>query len=341
MSTGELRQRVFELGRRQTALVEEAVANAYSSTADPNIRRAAIEWALVAVPEVQEAALHTDPLVALGDLWALGLQTETFAREGPGRTRLGPAYVYVERAAGQMTRESESLAMVVFGADLPGPRDKVEQWARDNSITSGTFMRPSASVAFPRALGGEKKGAFAMLASTDDRLTQLSARIEMMNATLLDRVRWTSELLIRDALGADSAASMLDNVAGLVDKQRQSIIKDLTEQRDQIVAEVSRQREAAFADIARERTEIFAKVRDERAALTTDADRLLQQANANVRGLINRTLLFIGLGAALLIVLAACAAWIVRNTTRRPRRPAGQARRGAPPTFGPVGAPTA
>ena len=57
MSTSELRERVFELGRRQTALVEQAVAEAAAASDDPAVPRATMAWALAAVPEVQEAQL--------------------------------------------------------------------------------------------------------------------------------------------------------------------------------------------------------------------------------------------------------------------------------------------
>ena len=46
------------------------------------IRRAVISWGLAAIPDVQEASLNGDPLVALADLWALAMQTEAFLANG-------------------------------------------------------------------------------------------------------------------------------------------------------------------------------------------------------------------------------------------------------------------
>lgn len=187
-------------GPQESALVEEAVANGYNSTAAPNIRRDVITWGLKAIPDVQAATVHEDPLVALGDQWALGLQTEAFAREGPGRARFGAAYVFVERAGRQMAYESERVATLVFGANgVASPRDQIVRWAQANPIASATFARPSASTAWARALGGKSHSALGFIASADDRLTLLSARMAMMNDTLLDRVRWTSELIVRDS----------------------------------------------------------------------------------------------------------------------------------------------
>jgi len=331
MSTDELRARVFELGRRETALVEEAVADAYNSTRDPRIRRAAVSWALKAIPDVQEATIHSDPLVALGDQWALALQTEIFAREGPGRARLGDAYVFVERAAQRMARESEQVATLVFGpSNVVKARDRVREWAQNNPITAATFARPSAKVAWPRALVGEERGALAFIATTEDKMTLLSARLEMMNETMLDRVRWTSELVVADALGTENVASFLDLTRGMVDDEHDKLIADLAQQRDQLFAQLDGQRRAAFGDIARERAEIFERVATERAAIAGQADALLEQVNATTRALIDRTLLRVGIGAAALIVLAALAVWIVWHPSRRPRRPERRTRRGAP-----------
>jgi hypothetical protein len=340
MSTDELRSHVFELGRRESALVEEAVYDVYNSTEELPVRRAAITWGLKAIPSVQEATMHTDPLVAFGDQWALALQTETFAREGPGRERLGDAYVFVERAARKMAQECEQVAALVFPKGAAGPRQKVEAWARANPITAATFARPSASAAWPGAIESKDHSALGFIASTDDRLTLLSARMQMMNETLLDRVRWTTQLIVADALGTGNVAGFLDSAQAVVDKEHDKLVDDVSEQRDKLFAQLDQQREAAFGDIARERADIFAQVADERAAIAAQADALLKTVKTDTRALIDRTLLYVGVGAALLIVLAALAFWIVWRAMRRPRGPERRERRGIPASE-PLTAPTA
>jgi hypothetical protein len=341
MSKDELRSRVFELGRRESALVEEAVANACDSTRDPDTKRAVIVWGLKAIPYVQAATMHSDPLVALGDQWALALQAATFAREGPGRKILGDASGIVERAARQMAEEAERVATVVFGANGVGPRrDLVAQWAEAHPITSGTFARPSASVAWPRALGDKEHSALGFVASADDRIAMLNMRIEMMNETLLDRVRWTSELIVRDAIGRENLASFVDSARVLVSNEHDKIIKDVAAERDHLFTQLADQREAAFADIARERARIFDEVGAERVAIAGQADALLRRASDDARSLIDRTLVRLGVGTALLIILSAFAAWFVGRRLRRPRRhePRDRPRRSTlEPITGPTG----
>lgn len=335
MSTSELRERVYELGRRESALVEEGTVNAYNGTADPKARRAVMSWALKALPDVQEATLHQDPLMALADLWALAYQTEALAREGPGRQRFGEAYVFIERVAQAMARESEELAALVLGSQgLAKSRARIQQWAAAHPITSATFARPSASVVWA-ALGGNPRGARGFMASTEDRLTELGARMEMMNQTMLDRVRWTSELVVADALGKESVAAMVDEVRDLMNKEHDKLVRDIAVQRREVFAELATLRGDAFRDIARERAAIFGGVASERAAITSQADALLEEANARARGLLHGALLRLGLGAAVLIVLAAAAVWLVAHALRR-GRPEGRTRRRLEPATTPT-----
>jgi hypothetical protein len=308
MSTAELRERVLELGRRQAALIEEGVGDTYESTEDPKTRRAAMRWGLAVIPDVQEASLNGDPLIALADLWALAFQTEAFAANGRGGKYLGEARGFVERTARQMARESEELAGQVFGPDVPRRRAQVKRWADANPITAATFARPTASAVLAGTLSDQRPSARRFIASTEERLAQLDARLEMMNKTLLNRIRWTMQLLIEDALGTADVASMVGELQQFADLERQRINGDIDRQRVEIFDQVSRERAQIFQDVASERT-----------AITGVANQMLAQANADARRLIDRTLLRLGVGAAVLIVLAALAAWIVWHTSRGPR----------------------
>ncbi len=331
MSTSELRARVLDLGRRQTGMVGEAVVGAWDTTRDPATRRAAMTWGLAAVPDVQAATLNPDPLVSLADLWALALQTQTLGRSDAGRGRLGRAQPFVERAGRQMADESERLGAMVFGPEEVGTRrQQIEQWARTHPISAATFARPAASVAMSRALIGRRRGALSAVASMEDRLDLLGARMEMMNATLLDRIRWTGHLLVGDSLGTEDVAGLMDRLRAQMTSEYQHVLSDLVEQRRAIFAQLDAQRRAAFADVARERAAIFTQVDAQRTALTAQGEQLLQRADASARALLLR----VGLGAAVLIVLAAVALWIVWRTSRPSPRRRGSRR--APSPLSPV-----
>lgn len=342
MSTSELREHVIELGRRESALVEEAVVDVRDGTTDPAAWQAALSWGLAALPDVQEAALNADPLVAFADLWALALQTEAFARNGPGRKRLLEGYIFVERAARDMAKECEKVAALVFGAqDVPRLRGRVQAWVDKNPITAGTFARPTASVApgLAQAANEQPRSARAFIASTEDRLALLDARMEMLNKTMLSRIRWTSVLLIQEALGTDDVAQLIRSLEAFVGQEREQIVQDLDRERKLVFANLDGQREAAFGDISKERAAIFKQISGERTAIMTEADQLLQKAQADARGLVDRTLIRVGVGAAVLILLAALAFWVVWHFSRGPRSPRGHAHR-RPTHLGPASAPT-
>ena len=310
MSTAELRERVLELGRRQAALIEQGVSEAYVEAKDPDVRRAVITWGLAAIPDVQEASLNSDPLVALADLWALAMQTEAFTRHGPGRKYLGEDIVFAEKVAREMIRESEKLAQQVFGSDeLARRRAQVQRWADANPITTATFARPTASAVLAKAIGSERQGAMQFIASTEDRLAMLDARLEMMNKSMLGRIRWTVQLMLQDALGAEDVATLTADLKTFVDRERQLAFESVGRERAAIFGQVGEEREAIFKDIAHER-----------AAITAEANSMLEQATAEARGLVDRTLWRLGVGAAVLIALAALAFWIVWHITHGPRR---------------------
>ena len=249
MSTAELRERVIELGRRESALVEDAVANVHEGTTDPDSPAGGTRLGLAAIPDVQEATVNADPLVAFADLWALALQTELFARGAPGRKRLRQGYVFVERAARDMAKECEKLGVLVFGAkDVPRVQGRVQAWANENPITAGTFARPTASVApaLARAVSEQPQGAVALIASTEDRLALLDARMEMLNKTMLSRIRWTAVLMTQEVLGTADVAGMIRSLEAFVEQERAQIVQDLDRERKLVFANLDGQREAAF-----------------------------------------------------------------------------------------------
>jgi hypothetical protein len=301
MSTDELRQRAYELGHREEALIEEAMARIFAGTRDVPTRRAAMHWALAAVPAVEEATLRPEPLVALIDLWALAVQTGTWAREGPGSVRLGESRRHVEQAARQMIRECEQLAALVVGRNRPGKlealRERIESWAAENPITSPTFARPSASVAWSKAFAfDERSGPGSFIATTDERLAMLGQRVAMLNSSVMTRMRWTIELLAQDALGQANATALVEEG-----------VRGLSEERHELAADIAHERDAAVAQLE-----------SQRAAFNAEMKALLAQSDARARALIDRALVGFAVVGAALILLLAFAIWFVRRARRKP-----------------------
>jgi hypothetical protein len=233
------------------------------------------------------------------------------------------------------------LAVLALGADkLPAARQVVERWAAQNPIRSPSFARPTARLAFPRAIVGERKGALALMASADQQLIELGERIAMMNESMLGRVRWLGDLLIQDALGTTdvsrllegSTQRMLASSTQLIDRERERAFAQVADERAAIFAEVDRLRATVLDDVARERTQIFAQVASERATILTEARQLLDRANVSAGALAKRVVLGMGLVGAALVLLAALAVWLVRLASRRP--PTARPHRPRRPTDG-------
>ncbi len=311
MSTDELRQRVYELGSREEGLVLDAIARIYARSTDLRIRRAAIDWGLAAVPAVQDATLRPEPLVAVIDLWALALQTENWAREGPGRARLGEGSSIVEQASREMASECEQLGKLVLGgsaAKQDEARHRMERWAAENPITSAMFDRPSASVAWSGAFVEDQRSALAsFVINTDQRLDLLGQRVAMLNRNVMTRMRWTLELLLQDSLGKENVAALLDEG-----------IHGLATQRRALLADMERERLALFAQITSEHEAITAEANALVAQTDSRVNALVAQTDARARALIDRLLFGAALVGASLILLAACAIWVLRHGARRP-----------------------
>jgi hypothetical protein len=329
MSADELRQRVYEIGTREEGAIIEAVTQIHVSTGDLGTRRAAFYWALAAVPAVQEATLRPEPLVAVIDLWALAIQTERWARDGPGRAPLGEGWVFVDQAARDMATHCEQLDQLLLGGRSAAKHDEtrraIERWAAQNPITSTTFERPSASVAWSGAFADDRRSALtSFVVNTDQRLETLGQRIAMLNRNLMTRMRWTLALLLQDSLGKENVAAVLDQAA-----------HDLEAQRGALLADIDRERAAIFAQVSRERTAIGAElnglVADTDARLDalvsrTDArvNALVGQTDARARAVIDHLLVGAALVGTFLIVVAAVATWLVRRSAP-PGRSAGSA----------------
>ncbi len=322
MSTDELRQRVYELGSREEGLVLDAIARIYARSMDLRVRRAAIDWGLAAVPAVQEATLRPEPLVAVIDLWALALQTENWARDGPGRARLGEGGSVVEQASREMASECEQLAKLVLGgsaARQDEARHKMERWAVENPITSATFDRPSASVAWSGAfVEDQRSGLASFVVNTDQRLEMLSQRVAMLNRNVMTRMRWTLELLLQDSLGKENVAALLEEGIHGVAAERKALLADMDRERAAIFAQITSEREAITA----EANALVAQTDSRVNALVDQTDArvnaLVDQTDARARALIDHLLVGAALVGALLILLAACAIWILRHAARKP-----------------------
>lgn len=333
LSTQELRQRVYELGHRQEGMIEDAVTRISADAGDLAARRAAVTWALAAVPAVEEATLRPEPLVAVIDLWGFALQTQAWARDGPGRARLASGWIAVERASREMAAECERLVTLLLGpsrtAKLDDVRRRIERWADENPITSPTFARPTASVAWSGAFVEEVRGPVAsFVASTDEQLALLSQRVAMLNGNLTKRIRWTLDLVVQDSLGKENAQALLDEAD-----------RDLAAQRRAAAAELGRERAEAFSQLARERQVIDAALNalvdrtraetdavvdraDARAQAIVDradarASALLDRADARMRANVDHLLVGLALVGAALIVLRAALGTGARGSLPR------------------------
>lgn len=171
ISEEELRARVFEFGRHFIGIVEETAAQVAEEAQDDNAHDNVLRWQAGVVPLIEEASLRDDPLLSLGDLFALCIQQHDFFLAGAGSSAFGPQQGIVVAATDRLVGDAGQIAVEVVGAKShANARAAVEAWAKNHPIRSLLFTRESAMSTWAAALGDERGGCSLLLVALTTKL---------------------------------------------------------------------------------------------------------------------------------------------------------------------------
>ena len=101
----------------------------------------------------------------------------------------------------------------------------------------------------------------------DRSLANIGYRLSYLNETLAAQVRWNAELPAEDAMKAPrvdtlfgtgttmlrSVGALVDDAPGLIDRQREAMMRDIDRERIAMMSDVDRQRVLAFQELAAQR----------------------------------------------------------------------------------------
>ena len=79
----------FEAGRAISTILESAADSIRTASPDVDVRRNALLLKISAIPLIQEAALRTDPVIAVVDLYGLTIQLSNYLGTGAGSHSFG------------------------------------------------------------------------------------------------------------------------------------------------------------------------------------------------------------------------------------------------------------
>src|SRR5262245_50361833 len=136
VSSALLQLRAYETGRLASSIIEVAADSIARVSDDPQVRLRSLQWKIAAIPLMQEASLHDEPLVAVVDLWALALQQAHYFGTGEGRNAFGPSQEIARAAADRVAIETRrTFARSVRTGEIPPEAvDAVPAWAASHPI---------------------------------------------------------------------------------------------------------------------------------------------------------------------------------------------------------------
>jgi len=217
-----------------------------------------------------DAATHSDPVVALADLWALTVQMRNFF-ESDRAAELIPGH------SGVILSEIGELeeSVIAIADDLGGPsyvvdaQDWIEQWAKEHPLT-GKLYRPTVGPKAAATFKETSKGVFSVTQTLDDRLADISVRIEILNSQLPQQITWHAAMLFEDLIGDFDIEAMADQIERIltmveqapqtIEAQRDEVLQEINRQRTDTLSVVDTQRDLILGDLDRQRVETLAEL---------------------------------------------------------------------------------
>ena len=324
-------------------LIELSADRIIDLTDDPVVARNALQWKATAIPVLQRAAHHPDPLISYVDEWAFLVQLRDYLDTGQGRELFGEHQsVAVEALAEAADLMDQRVAQVVDSANYRTVTTFIRNWTRDNPIDNPLLVRPPISSVAAEALGAQQLGGLDALG----RLEALALDAQQMSQSYLAYTPkvtlWQAQLMVQDMLDTATvgpllgqvdqlaltraATRLMDELPGLIRAERATTTAELAVLVDSslvtLIRLAAREREAVLAEVAR-------MVRAERSALSDDVAevlvRTLQEGRQEAIAVIDHTLWRIALMAGALIVLLAVIQYLLFRTFLARRRAPGGA----------------
>ncbi len=278
-------------------------------TDDPEVRRRALRLKIDATAASQIIIAYHDPLVSILDLWAFTMQLVDYYRDGPGRDAFGTYQDTLLATLEQFPAKlQERTRRLIKDPEVGDGSELVATWVADHPITGSIRLRPwmtDTLMTFMESSGMGAAGAMGVMA---ERLTNLSDRIAIYYASLLNQLRWEGEVFLEDLMQRnqdlratiDSVSSISASVGRIADIAEtgspliDSLLATVRMDARLLIAEaldsVDVIRLAAMSDVDREIAVVLAAVQRERVAVLATLDTLtrarIDQSVSAARGLL-------------------------------------------------------
>jgi hypothetical protein len=273
------------------AEIEAAADKIISDSPSVAAQRQALAWKAEAIPAIQASLLNPDPLAAILDTWVFIFQMRTYMERPSIKDAFGEFYPVVTEAINHMDAEMEQLILTAApAAKVPHLRARVETWAKDHPIRAGLSGRQSVDPELIRRVGGTDLGIGSLLQSVEERLGDITARLDVYNVYLPKQARWQAELLLSDISQDPQVEAAKSNLLGLSGTlantaSRMDQLPEFMEQaRVAVRSGVEEQRLAAQNFLRDERLETLDALHQERVGTVADLRNERLAATEDIRG---------------------------------------------------------
>jgi len=346
VTASELQLRIYEAGRHLSSIVETTADTIAARSANPVVRRNALQWKISATPLIEEASLRPDPVVATADLWGFTIQLSDYVTQGDGREAFGDQQQLAVAATDSLKHVMGDVAGRVVGAGgtrLGTAEQRIRDWAALHPLRGGQLARESVLSSDWKALSISETSLTGTVASVQRNLIGVNNRLGYLNEGIFKRVLWQSELVagdlgqpllargrgaIKDAISegiTEAIAEQAKQVLGAVDVQRVATLSSLTAERvaafDDIATErravlegISQERLATLAALQDEQVRVLEAIQEERRAAFSSMDSVTQRSIDHAGRVVGRLLLWIVVATiGLAILVGFGAVWVARS----------------------------
>ncbi len=344
LTATQLRELVLQFADEFAQAVELTADSVRAAVDDPVLRYQALLLKSTAVRHMRQAALISDPLLGLVDVWLYAVQLRMFV-ESPqvGYGGFGDEHRSMAlEVLGRMEGRGAELATKTVGAErVEQFEPRLHEFAALHPVDPLTLGRTSimaADSAVLRPVGGGVGGA---MAATYWSMRDVADRAEAIDASLGKELRWNIELLAHDLArmpvvdstltsvrsSLDRLATLADTLPMLVSGERTAVLdalhvelSDLTAaieaMRLETLGAVSAERVAVLEAVARERVALLDAITLERMATLAAVDSILTGAIDHSEQLVDhivwRLVQVLAVGLVLLVIAAVIVARVWR-----------------------------
>lgn len=322
----------FEAGRAISTILESAADSIRTASPDVDVRRNALLLKISAIPLIQEAALRTDPVIAVVDLYGLTIQLSNYLGTGAGSHSFGAEQPVAVAAAADAERAALALVEGTLRTGELSAKSEayVRTWAAAHPMQGPALRRASILSSDWKALGLSDNSLTASVGNMERTLVNVTYRLSYLNETLAAQARWNAELAGGEALRTPRVDSLLgagnttlrsvgtfaDDFPALIDLEREALIRDVDRQRILAFQALAEQRVALEAALNLEREVLMREVREERIAAFLAIDSVTVRTIDRSAAVLRRLVFQVAFAAAGVVTLLLAGGFVLFSRWR-------------------------